>query len=125
MGYFYRRQVKDQSQLAYQQVAASFVQPINQQWRVLGHVQYDFNNDLTRDWLVGVNYESCCWSASVYGRSYYNDLDDPKDPNVSAKKIIMAEFSLKGLGGLSGKLASLLENRVVGFDHVNQTWTQH
>lgn len=124
MGYFYRRQINDQRQQGYQQVAASFVQPINQNWRILGHAQYDLNNDVTREWLVGVNYESCCWGASIYGRSYYNDLDDPNDPNTSSKKAIMAEFSLKGLGGLSGRLASLLEQRVIGFDHVNQTWTE-
>lgn len=124
LGYFYRKTVNDQRQQAYQQVATSFVQPINQNWRILGHAQYDLNSDVTREWLVGLNYESCCWGVSVYGRSYYNDLDDIKDPNTSAKKAIMAEFSLKGLGGLSGKLASLLEDRVIGFDHVNQNWTQ-
>lgn len=124
VGYFYRRAIQDQRQQGYQQIAGSFVQPINNNWRLMGHAQYDLNKNLTREWLVGLNYESCCWGASVYARSYYNDLDDPKDPNVSAKKAVMAEFTLKGLGGLSGRLASLLKQRVIGFDHANQTWTE-
>ncbi|KAA8735644.1 LPS-assembly protein LptD [Acinetobacter qingfengensis] len=125
LGYYYRKSLDDQRQQAYEQIAGSFVQPINDRWRILGHVQYDLHSSTTREWLLGVNYESCCWGVSVYARSYYNDLDDPTEPGVKAKQAIMAEFSLKGLGGLSGKLASLLENRVTGFDYVNQTWNQH
>lgn len=122
VGYFYRKRVDEQNQQAYQQIGGSFVQPIHNNWRVLGHVQYDIEQNLAREWLLGLNYESCCWGVSVYGRSYYNNLDNPRE--TSAKKAVMAEFSLKGLGGLSGKLANLLENRVIGFDHVNQIWTQ-
>ncbi|EXT56821.1 hypothetical protein J805_2767 [Acinetobacter sp. 25977_2] len=36
----------------------------------------------------------------------------------------MAEVTLKGLGGLNNKLASILENRVLGFNKINQSWTQ-
>ena len=124
VGYFYRRAVQDQNQQSYQQVAASFIQPITQNWRILGHTQYDFKDNLSREWLLGLNYESCCWGVSVYGRSYYNDLDDPKDAAVSAKRAVMAEFSLKGLGGISNRLSSLLQDRVIGFNDVNQTWTE-
>ena len=86
--------------------------------------QYDLDNNLMREYLLGVNYESCCWAVSIYGRSYYNDLDDPTLPDVHRKKAIMAEFTLKGLGALNNKLASLLENRVLGFNKINQSWTQ-
>lgn len=125
LGYYYRRQLPEQNQLAYRQIATSIVYPLNENWRLLGHAQYDLHNHITREWLVGVNYESCCWGVSVYARSYYNDLDDPTSPTVSSKKAIMAEFSLKGLGGLGGKLASLLENRVNGFNDINKTWNQY
>lgn len=124
LGYYQRAQVVDQGQQAYKQIAGSFAQPIYNNFRLLGHVQYDLKNSYTREWLLGLNYESCCWGMSVYARSYYNDLDDPTFAQVSAKKAVMAEFSLKGLGGLSGKLSSLLENRVIGFNHANQNWTQ-
>lgn len=79
---------------------------------------------MARDYLLGVNYEACCWGVSVYGRSYYNDLDNVKEDGVKAKRAIMAEISLKGLGGFNNKLSSLLENRILGFNKINQSWTQ-
>lgn len=123
VGYFNRKEIVDR-QVAYDAAVASFVQPIKNNWRIMGHVQYDFRNNVAREYLLGVNYESCCYAVSVYGRSYYNDLDDPKDPNVNVKRAVMAEITFKGLGGLNNKLASLLENRVLGFKEINQSWTQ-
>lgn len=123
LGYFYRKYIPDR-QDAYDQAVASFIQPVKDNWRIMGHAQYDLDNNLMREYLLGVNYESCCWAVSVYGRSYYNDLDDPNLPDVHRKKAIMAEFTLKGLGALNNKLASLLENRVLGFNKINQSWTQ-
>ncbi len=123
LGYFYRKNIPDR-QDAYDQAVASFIQPVKDNWRIMGHAQYDLDNNLMREYLLGVNYESCCWAVSVYGRSYYNDLDDPNLPDVHRKKAIMAEFTLKGLGALNNKLASLLENRVLGFNKINQSWTQ-
>lgn len=123
VGYFYRKDIKDRQE-AYDQVVASFIQPVKDNWRIMGHAQYDLDNNLIREYLLGVNYESCCWAVSVYGRSYYNDLDDPNLPDVHRKRAVMAEFTLKGLGALNNKLASLLENRVLGFNKINQSWTQ-
>lgn len=123
LGYFYRKKIEDR-QNSYDQVVASFIQPVKDNWRIMGHAQYDIDNNVMREYLLGVNYESCCWAVSVYGRSYYNDLDDPNTPDVRKKNAVMAEFTLKGLGALNNKLASLLENRVLGFNKINQSWTQ-
>lgn len=123
LGYFYRKDIPNR-QLSYDQVVASFIQPVHNNWRIMGHVQYDLNHDVAREYLLGLNYESCCWGVSVYGRSYYNDLDEINEPGVKPKRAVMAEFTLKGLGGLNNKLASLLESRVLGFSKINQSWTQ-
>ncbi|WP_445115881.1 LPS-assembly protein LptD [Acinetobacter sp. WZC-1] len=122
LGYFYRNYLPDR-QAAYEQVVASFIQPVKDNWRIMGHVQYDMDNSVAREYLVGLNYESCCWGVSLYGRSYYNDLDNVNDPGVKPKRAVMVEFTLKGLGSLNNKLSSLLENRILGFDKVNQSWT--
>ncbi|MHA3054714.1 LPS-assembly protein LptD [Acinetobacter sp. ANC 4633] len=123
LGYYKRKEVNN-AQLTYNQVVASLIQPVKDNWRIIGHVQYDIDHSLAREFLLGINYESCCWAVSVYGRSYYNDLDDVTQPGVNRKNAIMAEFTLKGLGAFNNKLASLLEERVVGFNKSNQSWTQ-
>lgn len=123
LGYFYRKNIPNR-QDQYDQVVASFIQPVANNWRILGHAQYDMDNNVAREYLLGVNYESCCWGISVYGRSYYNDLDNVNDAGVSPKRAIMAEINLKGLGGFNNKLSSLLENRILGFNNINQSWTQ-
>ena len=123
VGYINRRHIPNR-QDHYDQVVASFIQPVYNNWRILGHAQYDLDNSVAREYLLGVNYESCCWGISVYGRSYYNDLDDVSDHNVKPKRAIMAELNLKGLSSFNNKLASLLENRILGFNRTNQTWTQ-
>lgn len=43
---------------------------------------------------------------------------------LTQKRAIMAEFTLKGLGGFNNKLSSLLENRILGFNNINQNWTE-
>lgn len=123
LGYFNRRAIPNR-QDHYDQVVASFIQPVHNNWRIIGHAQYDLDNSVAREYLLGVNYESCCWGVSVYGRSYYNDLDNVKDDGVNPKRAIMAEFTLKGLGGFNNKLSSLLENRILGFNNINQNWTE-
>lgn len=123
VGYINRRHIPNR-QDHYDQVVASFIQPVYNNWRILSHAQYDLDNSVAREYLLGVNYESCCWGISIYGRSYYNDLDDVSDHNVKPKRAIMAELNLKGLGSFNNKLASLLENRILGFNRTNQTWTQ-
>ena len=123
LGYYYRQDLQNRQE-SYDQVVASFIQPISDKWRVLGHAQYDIDNNVGREYLLGLNYESCCWGMSVYGRSYYNDLDDVNAPDAKANRAIMAEFSLKGLGSFNNKLVSLMQNRILGFDKTHQSWTQ-
>lgn len=123
-GYFYRRYDPSQNQQAYKQATASFIQPLYNQWRVMGYVQYDLAHDLAREWLLGVNYDACCWRVSLYGRSYYNDLDDPNLPNIKAKRAIMVEISLKGLAGFSGNLNTLLQQKISGYQQVESTWNE-
>ncbi|WP_395147073.1 LPS-assembly protein LptD [Moraxella atlantae] len=99
-------------------VTASVVMPLTfkgfaENWRLLGAVQYDEGRSQWSDVLAGVTYESCCYGFSVYGRRYYDELDDSRKP----KRAIMAELSLTGISNRrQGRLASLMNDRVVGFD---------
>ena len=91
----------------------SAVLPINDNWQFLGAVQYDNEKSRFSDVLAGFTYDSCCYGLSIYARRYYDELSD-KD---SADHAIMAEISLNGLSNKGdGRLASLMRNRVLGYD---------
>lgn len=115
-----RRAVVAQGQQALRQVTAGLIQPLTAQWRVFGYLQYDLDKQVTRDGLFGLDYDGCCWRMALYGRSYFNDLDDPSQNRP--RRLIMAEVTLKGLGGLSGNLANLLRQKIMGYSQVENTW---
>ncbi|MBH0096272.1 LPS-assembly protein LptD [Psychrobacter sp. NZS113] len=99
-------------------VTASAVFPINNKWRVMTQLQYDYSDSKMLDALVGVDYEDCCFGFAVYGRRYYNDLDITEEPTQA----IMAEIRLSGLGSGKSSLTSLLSEKVLGFEPVQTAW---
>lgn len=120
LGLIDRREFVIQGQQALRQITAGLIQPISAQWRAFGYLQYDLNKRVTRDGLFGIDYDGCCWRVAVYGRSFFNDLDDPSQSKP--RRLIMAEVTLKGLGGLSGNLANLLRQKIMGYSQVENTW---
>lgn len=93
---------------------ASAIFPLTANWGFIGAVQYDNLKNRYNDVLAGLNYNSCCYGFSVYGRSYYNEFDD------KANHAIMAELSLNSVfNPRQGRLSSLMNERVLGFNQLN------
>ncbi len=121
LGYIFRRNVTEDNQIASRQATASFIQPVYNNFRVLGSVQYDLLQRVTRDALVGIDYDACCWSIALFGRSYYNDFDDPKV--TDAHRSVVLQITFKGLASNSdSNLATLLKQKIYGFTQVDSTW---
>jgi LPS-assembly protein len=120
-GYIFRKTVTEDNQIGSRDATASFVQPVYNNFRIVGSVQYDYQHDVTRDALVGIDYDSCCWSVALYGRSFYNDFDviNTTKPHTG----IMLQIILKGLTGHSDSaLSSLLKQKIYGFTQVDSSW---
>ena len=112
LGYIKRNESRF-GQKALSAFTGSAVLPISDNWQFLGAVQYDNEKSRFSDVLAGFTYDSCCYGLSIYARRYYDELSD-KD---SADHAIMAEISLNGLSNKGdGRLASLMRNRVLGYD---------
>lgn len=104
-------------QQALSAVTASAIFPISQNWGFLGAVQYDHLKNRYNDVLAGFTYENCCYGFSVYGRSYYNELDNDN----KRKQAIMAKLSLNSIfNKRDGKLSSMINDRVQGFNQLNR-----
>lgn len=120
-GYIFRRTVTEDNQIGSREATASFVQPVYNNFRIVGSVQYDYQSDVTRDALVGIDYDSCCWSVALYGRSFYNDFDviSTTKPHTG----VMLQITFKGLTGNSDSaLSSLLKQKIYGFTQVDSSW---
>ncbi|ELA08488.1 putative organic solvent tolerance protein [Moraxella macacae 0408225] len=112
-----KRKPHPMGQQALTALTVAAVVPISQNWGFLTAVQYDNLKNRYSDVLAGVTYESCCYGFSLYGRSYYNELDNDNKP----KRAIMAQLSLNGIFNKRyGKLSSMINDRVQGFNQLNR-----
>lgn len=96
---------------------ASVIFPMNNRWRVMAQVQYDYNQNHLMDSLVGLDYEDCCYGLSIYARRYR----DAFHPHLSPNTAVMAEVRLNGIAN-GGRLNRLLSERVLGYDQVQKAW---
>lgn len=75
---------------------------INSQWQVFGSYYYDLRYDNFFESIIGLKYQSCCWSISLtydeHMLSYYGDEDD-LESTAETETSFGISFELTGLGG--------------------------
>jgi len=104
----------------------SFVWPLNAAWTLLGRWNYGLDNRQTIESLLGVEYNDCCWRARIV---YRRELEEPRlfrieMPGMPTQFVtdrradsgIYFEFQLKGLASLGGRLDSMIQDSIPGFD---------
>lgn len=111
-----RDPITNQSDLS--ALTAAAIIPINDNWRFMGQGQFDTDSSKFIDATVGIDYEDCCYGFSIYGRSYYNDLNLDDDLTHA----IMAEFRINGFGNRKSGLSKHLDEKILGFEPVDNSW---
>ena len=98
----------------YRQGDASFAWPLSKRWSMLGRLGYDFESEQVVQSLLGIGYESCCWSARLAFKRYIvrpgAGIDLGEDAEYS--NAVIFQIELKGLGGFGG---DQLRNDILGF----------
>jgi len=97
------RFVKEISDRQIDQLGIQAVWPINNDWTVVGNYYRDVNLHRTIESLIGLQYESCCWSIRIQAYRQLNaNFEDTNDINTAAPKEFDTGFSfsfqIKGLG---------------------------
>lgn len=87
LAYSYRRDLLEQAD-------ATVVTPIAGNWQVAGRWRFSLAEDRSLETLVGVEYETCCWSASGSWRRYLATSSGEYSSGI------YLQLELKGLGGL-------------------------
>lgn len=93
------------------QAELSGLLPVRDRWNLVARWVYDLDNRRSPEALGGVEYESCCWRARVFGR---RTLDIDAGVLESVRSVLF-EIELKGLGSLGEKISTELANDIPGY----------
>ncbi|MBT3858643.1 MAG: LPS-assembly protein LptD [Gammaproteobacteria bacterium] len=89
--------------------------PISANWKLLARFNYDHSNSRNLETFAGVEYSNCCATIRLIGREWV-DEDELFLPNIEPDRGIFVQFTLNGLGNLTGgSLSSLLSDGIRGF----------
>lgn len=101
------------------QTDVSGVWPISANWKVLGRWNYDHSNARNLDTFAGVEWSNCCATIRVIGREWV-DQDELFIANIEPNQAIFVQFTLNGLGNLTGGgVSNLLSDGIWGFRDTN------
>jgi LPS-assembly protein len=104
-----------------EQYSASVVYPVSERWRLVGSWTYSVKDRQSVDALAGVEYDSCCVSLRLVGRSYVNQSyygfgPVPKGGNLDRRdNAVLFEVVFKGLGSTGGQIDPLLRRDILGY----------
>lgn len=97
------------------QTDVSAVWPVNENWRVLARWNYDHSNSRNLESFAGIEWSNCCATIRLIGREWV-DEDELFLPNIEPERGIFVQFTLNGLGNLTGGgLSNLLTDSIWGF----------
>lgn len=88
---------------------ASFIVPLNANWRLLGRWNYSLRDHTNLEALAGVEWQDCCTAVRFLARNYIRDSSGDKDT------AIFFEIELKGLGSLGRDTSDVLERDILGY----------
>lgn len=101
------------------QLDASAIWPVSEQWSVIVRSNYDFTYNANLDTFAGLEYNDCCYRIRVLAR-HWADFDFSPDflANLDSDDYdqgVFFEIQLKGMGTLARRISKLLEKAVVGY----------
>lgn len=102
LGYRFRRDTQEQIDIA-------GAWPVSPRWDVVARSNYSLRDDQNIESLLGLEYESCCWSVRTVARQYLSG-----DGTDQASGVYV-ELVLKGLGSVGDPAGSLLERAILGY----------
>ncbi len=97
----------------------SAVWPLATNWKILARWNYDHSNARNLESFAGVEYSNCCTKIRVVAREWINE-NELFVRNLEPNRGIFVQFTLVGLGDLSGGgLDNLLTQGIQGYDSQN------
>jgi LPS-assembly protein len=96
------------------QTDVSGIWPLAGNWKLLARWNYDHSNSRNLESFAGVEYSNCCATIRIIGREWV-DEDELFLPNIKPNRGIFVQFTLNGLGNITGGgLSNLLSDGIPG-----------
>lgn len=93
----------------------SGIWPVNANWKLLAKWNYDHSNSRNLESFAGIEYSNCCATIRLIGREWV-DEDELFLPNIEPNRGIFVQFTLHGLGNITGGgISNLLSDGIWGF----------
>ncbi len=122
-----KRLLNNSSSRDIEQTDTSFVYAINHQYSAIARWNYSLKDKKSIDTIVGIAYDSCCWSIQLLTQRRLkntstttgnNTIDNNSDDYDTS---ILVQFVFKGLGSLSGSTArTTLEKSIYSYTDIFQ-----
>jgi len=121
LGYSYRRYtatVINQPQT--EEASASGYLPLDNNWSIFAAMNYSIEDDLSVEDMVGVEYDTCCWTVRMLQLRYYNNVSgqipDFSNPDLERETTVQFQFLLKGMGGFGNRITNIMQHMIRGFE---------
>ena len=111
----YRKRLINNS-IDIEQTDTSFVYAISREYTGFARWNYSLKDDKNIDSIIGLAYDSCCWSLQLLAQRRLQNstnIDDTYDNSI------LVQFVFKGLGSISGSTArTTLEQSIFGYTDI-------
>lgn len=100
-----------------EQTDTSFFWPLVGNWSAIGRWSHDLTNSRELEVFTGLEYNNCCWRASLVARRWLDrdDIAALPDENLVHDKGIFFQVLLKGLAGSSSSVDNILTDSITGY----------
>ncbi|MGB3610700.1 MAG: LPS-assembly protein LptD [Cellvibrio sp.] len=101
------------------QLDASMIWPVGDQWSLIARSNYDFTYNLELDTFAGLEYNDCCYRIRLLGRRWLNFDYNPNFLKTATQddydQGFFVDIQLKGLGSISERISRLLDKAIIGY----------
>jgi LPS-assembly protein len=111
LSYRLTRDPRDSNEIAQKETDVSLFWPLRHNWNAIARHNYSLKHQRSKEWIAGVEYDSCCWALRVISRNYVSNISDPTwNDHPNENRALMVQLELKGLSNVGQSIDSLLEN---------------
>ena len=122
VGYSYRRPLTTvaTNQRPTEEASFSTFLPLDNNWSVFAAINYSLESDESVEDMIGVEYDSCCWTVRLLHLRYFNNVSgttvDLNDPDLERENTTQFQIILKGMGGFGDRITDIMEDMIRGFE---------